>query len=80
VRVEQSDVRSLFKVLWRWKLLIIAFVVIIPSAVFVYVSGKPKVYESSTLLQVQALAVDTSLFGTAGRPRSRRRCCPRPAW
>ena len=65
MRVEQSDVRSLFKVLWRWKLLIIAFVVIIPSAVFVYVSSKPKVYESSTLLQVQALAVDTSLFGTA---------------
>ena len=65
MRVEQSDVRSLFKVLWRWKLLIIAFVVVIPSAVFAYVSSKPKVYQSSTLLQVQALVVDTSLFGTA---------------
>lgn len=59
---ESSDVRTLLKVLWRWKLLIVGLVVIIPVGVFVYVSGKPKVYEASTLLQVQALAVDTSLF------------------
>lgn len=61
--IEQSDIRTWLRVLWRWKLLILAIVVVIPVAAYVYASSKPKVYESSALLQVQALAVDTSLFG-----------------
>lgn len=59
---EHSDVRAYLKVLWRWKMLVLAFVVIIPGAVYAYVSNQPKVYESSVLLQVQPLVVDTSLF------------------
>ena len=62
---EQSDVRAYLTVLWRWKLLVIAFVVVIPTAVYFFVSSQAKVYESSVLLQVQPLAVDTSLFNTA---------------
>lgn len=62
---DRGDLRAYLRVLWRWKLLILAFVVIIPTATYVYVSSKPKVYASSALLQVQALAVDTSLFGTS---------------
>ena len=58
-----ADLRAYIRVLWRWKLLVLAFVVLIPGAVFAYVSSKPKVYEASALLQVQALAVDTSLLG-----------------
>ena len=61
---EHGDLRAYLRVLWRWKLLILAFVVVIPVATYVYVSSKPKIYQSSVLLQVQALAVDTSLFGT----------------
>ena len=60
---EHADVRAYLRVLWRWKLLVLAFVVVIPVAAFLFVSSKPKVYESSALLQVQALAVDTSLLG-----------------
>ncbi len=60
-----SDVRAYLTVLWRWRLLVLAFVVIIPTGVYSFVSGQPKVYESSVLLQVQPLAVDTSLFNTA---------------
>ncbi len=60
---EHGDVRAYLRVLWRWKLLVAAFVVVIPVATYVYVSSKPKVYESSALMQVQALAVDTSLLG-----------------
>ena len=63
VSAEHGDVRAYLRVLWRWKLLILAFVVVIPVATYVYVSSKPKVYESSALMQVQALAVDTSLLG-----------------
>nr|MBA3746953.1 polysaccharide biosynthesis tyrosine autokinase [Solirubrobacterales bacterium] len=58
-----GDLHAYLRILWRWKLLILAFVVLIPAATYLYVSSKPKVYESSVLLQVQALAVDTSLFG-----------------
>ncbi len=61
---EQSDVRTYLMVLWRWKLLVLAFVLLIPAAVYAYVSSQPKIYESSVLLQVQPLAVDTSLFNT----------------
>ena len=65
MNIEQSDIRTWLRVLWRWKLLILAIVVVIPVAAYVYASSKPKVYASSALLQVQALAVDTSLFGTS---------------
>jgi capsular exopolysaccharide synthesis family protein len=61
---DHGDLRAYLRVLWRWKLLVLAFVVVIPVATYVYTSSKPKVYEAGTLLQVQALAVDTSLFGT----------------
>jgi len=61
---EPSDIRTALGVLWRWRLLILVFVVFIPTAVYGYVSSQPKVYESSVLLQVQPLAVDTSLFNT----------------
>jgi capsular exopolysaccharide synthesis family protein len=61
---EHGDLRAYIRVLWRWKFLILAFVVLIPLAAYAYASSKPKVYQSGVLLQVQALAVDTSLFGT----------------
>jgi len=65
---EPGDIREYLQVLWRWKALVIAFVVVIPVAVYQYVSSQPKVYESSVLLQVQPLAVDTSLFNTVAPP------------
>jgi polysaccharide biosynthesis transport protein len=62
---ERTDLRAYLRIVWRWKLLILAIVVVIPVAAYVYVASKPKVYASSALLQVQALAVDTSLFGAS---------------
>jgi succinoglycan biosynthesis transport protein ExoP len=63
VSAENADVRAYLRVLWRWKLLVLAFVVVLPVAAFAYASSKPKVYAASALMQVQALAVDTSLLG-----------------
>jgi capsular exopolysaccharide synthesis family protein len=63
VSTDHADLRAYLRVLWRWKLLVLAFVIVIPVAVFVFVSSKPKVYAAGALLQVQALAVDTSLLG-----------------
>ena len=59
---EQGDLRTYLKVLWRWRLLVLAVLVVIPTTVYLVVSSQPKVYESSVLLQVQPSAVDTSLF------------------
>ncbi len=59
---EPRDLRTYLQILWRWKLLILAIVIAIPTTVYLIVSSQPKVYESSVLLQVQPSAVDTSLF------------------
>ena len=59
---EQGDLRTYLKILWRWKLLMAAILVVIPTTVYLVVSSQPKVYESSVLMQVQPTAVDTSLF------------------
>ena len=67
---ELSDVRSYLKVLWRWKVLAVAILVVVPVAVFSYVSRQPKVFQSSVLMQVQQPAVDTSLFAEAPAPQA----------
>jgi len=66
---EQSDVRAYLKLLWRWKILVVAIVVAVPTAAYGYVSSQPKVYQSSVLMQVQQLTVDTSLFAEAPPPQ-----------
>src|ERR1700693_4241378 len=45
----QQDVRSFLRILWRWRLLLLAFLVVIPVAAYLLERGKPKIYQSSTL-------------------------------
>jgi non-specific protein-tyrosine kinase len=61
---ETGDIRAYLTAMWRWRFAILAFVIVIPAAVYAYVSSQPKEYEASVLMQVQPLAVDTSLFNT----------------
>ena len=65
---ETSDIRAYLTAMWRWRFAILAFVIVIPAAVYAYVSSQPKEYEASVLMQVQPLAVDTSLFNTVAPP------------
>lgn len=58
------DLRSYLRVLWRWKWIFIAILVVIPVAVYVVVSREHKVYQSSTLLQINPITTSTSI--TAG--------------
>jgi capsular exopolysaccharide synthesis family protein len=67
---EQSDVRAYLQVFWRWRFLVLAIVVVIPVAAYAYVSGQAKVYQSSVLMQVQQLTVDTSLFADTPAPQA----------
>ena len=66
----RDDPRAYLKLLWRWRLLFVAFVVGVPLATYLYASQLTKVYESSVLLNENPLPVDTSLFtsSTAAAP------------
>lgn len=61
---DRSDPRVLVAVLWRWKLLFLAVLVIPPVVAYLLVRNKPRVYQSSTLISVSAAAV--SAPGSAG--------------
>ena len=61
----QSDPRAYFRVLWRWKLLFLFFLIATPAIAYALTSREPKVYQSSLLLQEGALPVDTSLVSSA---------------
>lgn len=67
---EQNDLRAYLRILWRWKILFVTIVVFIPVAAYTYTSSQPKVYESSVLMQVQQVTVDTSLFAEAPPPQA----------
>jgi capsular exopolysaccharide synthesis family protein len=58
----QQDLRTYLRILWRWKFLFLAFVVLIPVGAYLLERGKPKIYQSSTLLDASgsSLAVGSS--------------------
>jgi non-specific protein-tyrosine kinase len=62
---ERTDPRALLSTLWRWKLLFVAVLVVAPVAAYLIESRKPKEYQSSTLVTIQASTVDTSAIGSA---------------
>jgi capsular exopolysaccharide synthesis family protein len=66
MNASRDDPRSYLKLLWRWRLLFVAFVVGVPLATFLYASQLTKVYQSSVLLDENLSPVDTSLFTSSG--------------
>ena len=48
----QQDVRSFLRILWRWRLLLLAFLVLLPLGAYLLERGKPKIYQSSTLVEL----------------------------
>jgi succinoglycan biosynthesis transport protein ExoP len=66
-RGEQPDLRSLIQALWRRKWLFLAFVVVIPAAVFAASTQVAKTYQATTLLRLETTTLDSSgqpSFGT----------------
>lgn len=61
-----NDVRSYFAVLWRWKYLFLAVVVIVPVIAYLIERGSAKTYSSSALVGVNQTTVDTSLLNNGG--------------
>src|SRR3954470_5070032 len=60
---EQNDFRAYLHALWRWKWLMLAFLVVIPTIAFVIESRKTPEYQSSALVRPQAVSIDVSQFG-----------------
>jgi capsular exopolysaccharide synthesis family protein len=60
---EQNDFRAYARALWRWKWLMLAFLVVVPLISYVLEARKTKEYSSSTLVRPQAVSVDLSQFG-----------------
>src|SRR3954451_22664460 len=60
---EQNDFRAYLNALWRWKWLMLAFLVVIPTIAYVLESRKTPEYQSSTLVRPQAVSVNVSQFG-----------------
>jgi capsular exopolysaccharide synthesis family protein len=60
---EQNDFRAYATALWRWKWILLAFVVVIPLIAYVLEARKTSEYQSSTLVRPQAVSVDLSQFG-----------------
>ena len=52
--IRHQDLRQYLRVLWRWKWLILAILIPFPVVAFLYERGRPKTYESSTLIEVQS--------------------------
>jgi capsular exopolysaccharide synthesis family protein len=48
-----QDLRTYLRIFWRWKLLFLALLVVIPAGAYGFEHGKPKVYQSSTLIELQ---------------------------
>jgi|SRR5579884_168430 len=60
------DLRSYLRIVWRWKLLILLFVVAAPAAAYALEAGKPNIYQSRALVGVNQTTVNTSLLNSSG--------------
>src|SRR5436190_15239456 len=61
-----KDFRSYLRILWRWKFLLLAFLIAAPVAAYLVERGKPNVYQSSALVGVNSETVNTAVLGSSG--------------
>jgi capsular exopolysaccharide synthesis family protein len=58
----EVDPRAYLRILWRWKWIFVAIVIAIPVATYLVVSREHKVYQSTALLEIQPITVDTAQY------------------
>ena len=61
-----KDFRSYMRILWRWKFVLLAFLIAAPLAAYLLERGKPNIYQSSALVGVNSETVNTSVLGNTG--------------
>jgi capsular exopolysaccharide synthesis family protein len=67
---ETTDFRDYLRLLRRRAWILVACLVIIPVAAYVYTDSRPKVFEASTLLQVNTAGIDTGVSPDFSQPQS----------
>ncbi len=60
-----KDIRSWLRGIWRWKWLILVFVIGAPTVAYLLERGKPNIYQSSSLVGINSTTVDTTLLSGA---------------
>jgi polysaccharide biosynthesis transport protein len=65
---KEAELRTYARILWRRKWIFLAVVIVIPVAVYLASARAAKVYQSSTLIEVQPTAVDTTEGAAQGGP------------
>jgi capsular exopolysaccharide synthesis family protein len=55
-----KDLRTYLRIVWRWKLLVLVFVVGAPLAAYLLERGKPAVYRSTALVGINQASVNTA--------------------
>ena len=48
-----KDFRSYLRILWRWKYVLLAFLIAAPLAAYLLERGKPNIYQSNALVGVK---------------------------
>jgi tyrosine-protein kinase len=66
--VSIPDLFAQVQMLWRHRVVMILCIVLIPTAAYLWSASKPKIYQASSQIQVQAQQVDTSLFAAPTAP------------
>jgi succinoglycan biosynthesis transport protein ExoP len=61
-----KDLRTYLRILWRWKVVFLVFLVGSPVAAYLYERGQPKEYKASALVGVNSETVDATLLGSGG--------------
>jgi capsular exopolysaccharide synthesis family protein len=61
--VEQNDFRAYLRAIWRWKWLMLAFLIVVPLIAYALEARKTQEYQSSALVNPQAVQIDLSAFG-----------------
>jgi receptor protein-tyrosine kinase len=61
----EHDLRTYLRILWRWKFLFLAFVVLVPLAVYLVERRQAKVYQSSTLIEFQNVSTGNGTISIA---------------
>lgn len=59
------DLTTYLRILWRWKVLFLVFVIGAPVVAYLIERGKPQMYRSSALVGVSDTTVDTSLLSAS---------------
>jgi non-specific protein-tyrosine kinase len=66
----ESDLQAALKVIWRRKLVFLELLLIGPALAFYLSSRSEKIYESSTVLQIQPLNIDNIIAGNGSEEAS----------